>query len=180
MTASVADPMMVRTVPTRSADDHLRVEIYSNLSMTLSRLAAFFLLLSAVTLLVALWPTLMGYWPILVIAIIHLLIVGWCFRLAWRGNWARERIDMGPELTVVEQHALRHHRRTEWLTPWLRVTIERRGPEPRLFIGSHGRRQELGSFVPATERLEAARILESGIRRHSAWNPEINEKVSSE
>ncbi|MEM7053180.1 MAG: DUF2244 domain-containing protein, partial [Pseudomonadota bacterium] len=81
---------MVRHAAERPHDCAAHIELLSNLSLTLDRLAGFFLMLSTVTLLVALWPTVMGYWPIMLVAFIHLAIVGWCFRLAWRGHWARQ------------------------------------------------------------------------------------------
>lgn len=170
---------MVRRLPNDEALDGMCLEILANLSMTLDRLAGFFLVLSAVTLLVALLPTLMGFWPVLVVALVHLAIVGWCFRLAWRGNWARERIKIGPEITVVEHAALRERSASRWPTAWLKVEVDRSGNEPRVYLSSHGRRQELACFVPPNERLEAARILDSGLRPFSARNPGIQAQASS-
>lgn len=170
---------MVRRLPIDEGLDGVRLEILANLSMTLDRLAGFFLVLSAVTLMIALLPTLMGFWPVLVVAVIHLAIVGWCFRLAWRGNWARERIEIGPEITLVEHAALHERSSSRWPTAWLKVEVDRSGREPRIFVSSHGRRQELARFVPPDERLEAARLLDSGLRPFSALNHGIQAQASS-
>lgn len=87
----------VRTLPVEPEQRVTKIQLRSNLSWSLDRLAGFFLVMSTVTLLVALLPTLMGYWSIMIAAILHVAIVGWCFRLAWRGNWARqsERMEAG-------------------------------------------------------------------------------------
>jgi uncharacterized membrane protein len=156
------------------ADDDLTViEARSNLSMTLDRLAAVFLGLSAVVLLLALGTTIMGFWPILPVAVIHLILVGWCFRLAWRGNWARERFLIGRNDVVIEHYDIRRQSRSSWPSAWLRVRVEA-GPlgEHRVVLTCQGRRQVIGSFLPVTERLELAEVLKRSLRPRSAWSNE--------
>lgn len=171
---------MVRTNPAQGEAAVTRIEILSNLSLTLDRLAGFFLVLSAVTLAVALLPTLLGYWPIMAIAVIHLAVVGWCFRLAWRGNWRRQEIRIGPQRLVFDDRSMHDEHHSEWPTCWVRVCTERNGSEPRVFLAHHGRRVEVGPFVPAGERLAAARALAKALRPHSAWSDnEFNETASS-
>lgn len=152
-----------------SAESECRLELLSNLSLTLDRLSGVFLALSAVTLVVALLPTLMGFWPILVIAIIHLAIVGWSFRLAWRGNWRRQELNVADgKLRLVDCSARGRFER-HWPVAWVRVDLDRRGAEPRLFLAMHGERIEIGGFVPADERLEAAGWLRQALARRTAW-----------
>lgn len=142
----------------------------SNLSITLDRLAVVYLCLCAVTLLVAMLPAIMGFWPIIPIAIAHLLVVGWCLRRAWRGNWARERIEISAETVRVEHAALGDYSRLEWPTPWLKVYREML-PDGgiRVILGYHAQRIEIGAFLPYTERVELARALEAGLKPYSAW-----------
>ncbi len=158
----------------------IRIEVLANLSLTLDRLAGVFLLISAVTLSVALLPTMFGYWPILAIAILHLAVVGWCFRLAWRGNWARQDITIDAERVRVETRTARGESCCEWPTGWVRVHRDMVAREPRIRLGLHGRRVEIGAFVPANERVEAARRIEQALRPHSAWmNNGIDDTASS-
>lgn len=157
-----------------------RIEVLSNLSLTLDRLAGFFLVLSAVTLTVALLPTLLGYWPIMAIAIVHLGIVGWCFRLAWRGNWARQDITVDADRVRVDfrtASATQHH---ELPVGWVRVEQRTMRGEPRVYLVLHGKRIEIGSFVPPAERIEAAKSIIRALEPHSAWNiKEFKETASS-
>ena len=120
--------------------------------------------------MVALLPTLMGYWPIMVVAVIHLLIVGWCFRLAWQGYWARQDIFVGAETTSIHYRSKRENLRIELPTHWLRVILDQAGDEPRLFIAAHEKRVEIGSFLPVNERIAAAEMLRSSLAPFSGWN----------
>lgn len=165
--------MIRESVAARGNSDHanpvIRIEVLSNLSLTLDRLAGFFLVLSAVTLTVALLPTLMGYWPIMAIAIVHLVIVGWCFRIAWRGHWARQDITIDPDRVQVEFRTARGVEQHELPTNWVRVEQRSVRGEPRAYLVLHGKRIEIGSFVPADERIEAARCITRALEPHSAW-----------
>jgi len=145
-----------------------RIEVLSNLSLTLDRLAGAFLLLSGVTLLVALLPTLLGYWPIMVIAVIHLAVVGWCFRLAWRGNWARQEITIDTDRVRVVLRTARYEGWREWPTGWVRIRQAAARGEPRILLGLGGQQIEIGRFVPAGERVEAASRIMRALQSHSA------------
>lgn len=140
-----------------------RAELLSNLSLTFDRLAAVFLVLSAITLLVALLPTLMGFWPVFAIAMVHLAIVGWCFRLAWRGHWHRQEVRVDADRLTLVDCSARGRFEHRWPTGWVRIEIDRSGGEPRLYVGMHDERTEVGAFVPAEERLEAAEWLRQAL-----------------
>ena len=150
----------------------------SNLSLTFDRLAVVFLALSAVTLGVALLPTLMGYWPIMAVALIHLLIVGWCFRLAWRGHWARQDIEIDAERVRIDSRTVRDHHAVEWPSAWARVERIRRGRELRIYLALHQQRVEIGRFLPESERKQAADLIAAAlacrIRRNNTANAETN------
>jgi uncharacterized membrane protein len=146
------------------------IEVLANLSLTLERLAAVFLLLSGFTLLVALMPTLMGYWPIMAIAIVHVAIVGWCFRLAWRGNWARQDIVIDSDRLRIVTRTARSEDCQEWPIGWVRVHTERSRSETRVLLGLHGRFVEVGGFLPPSERLEVAQRIECALTPHTAWS----------
>lgn len=147
------------------------IEARSNLSMTLDRLAAVFLGLSAVVLLVALGPAILGYWPILAAAIIHLILVGWCLRLAWRGNWAREKMVIDPETLTIEHYDVHRQSRSRWPVAWVRVGIEeRRLGNQRVVVACKGRRQVVGAFLPPHEQQALADALNDSLRPLSGWS----------
>lgn len=145
------------------------IEARSNLSMSLDRLAAVFLGLSAVTLLVALGPLLLGFWPIMLAAVVHLLIVGWCMRLAWRGNWARERVAIDRDVLTIDHFDARRKTHSEWPSAWVRVEVEaQRMGERRIVVSCHGRRQVIGDFLPTPEKLALADALKESLRPFDA------------
>lgn len=155
------------------------IEAMSNVSMTLDRLMAVFAGLCMVTLLVVAWPVLMGLWPILVVALLHLLAVGWCFRSAWRRNWARERIWIEGDRLVVEHFRAGHKERSEWPASWVRIETERgRFAELHVFVSNQGRRREIGAFLPVGERAQLARMLDRALRPQSAWGSATPIQVS--
>lgn len=167
---------MIEETHRETPERHILLTVRSNLSITLDRLAAVFLGLSAITLLVALYPALQGYWPIMVMAVAHLVIVGWCLRLAWRRNWSQERLDIGPERVRLEQVALNRNENWEFPSAWVRVEVTSTDGVPRVFLSCHGRRRELGAFLPARERLDLARTINRGLRPHTAWSSPLSNR----
>lgn len=153
------------------------IEARSNLSISLDRLAAVFLGLSAVTLLVALGPLLLGFWPIMVAAVAHLLMVGWCMRLAWRGNWARERMVIDRDKLRIEHFDARRRTQSEWPSAWVNVRVEQqRMGERQVVVTCHGRRQVVGDFLPTGEKLALADALKESLRPFDARGGASNHK----
>ncbi len=173
------ESQVIETWKKKDGSGIIVIDAKANLSMSLDRLATVVLGLSAVTLLIALGPLILGLWPILLVAVVHLLIVGWCLRLAWRGNWARERLTVSPDNLSVEHYELRNRSQTRWPVAWVRI-VQEPGPlgDIRLFLQCQGDRQEIGAFLPITERLELARILKESLRPHTAWSADNQEQVS--
>ena len=161
---------MIHVNESGERDGEVVIEACSNLSMTLDRLLAVFLGISAVTLAVAMGPLLLGLWPVMIVAIVHLLIVGLCFRSAWRGNWAKERLLITGDTLKLEHYDRRQARFKEWPTAWVRVLKEtRRLGDERVFLACQGERQQIGDFLPVTERAELAEILKKRLQPVSAW-----------
>ena len=147
------------------------IEARSNVSMTLDQLMAVFGGLCVVTLLVVAWPVFMGLWPILIVALLHLVAVGWCFRRAWRNNWAREIYRIEQDKVIVERLRADERLQTAWPVAWTWVKTERsRFGELRCFLVSQGKQQELGSFLPVGERERLAHMLDQLLRPQSAWS----------
>jgi len=160
---------MVR-LATESGQDVRRVEILSNLSLSLDELVGFFALLSATTLIVALLPALLGYWPILAIALLHLVLVGACLRLAWRRHWRREHVTIGIDEVRVERFSSQGRDALSWPSSWVRVELNGKLGARRLTLRLHGQSIDLATFVPESERLEAARLIRDALRSGTAWN----------
>ena len=161
---------MIALQPTESEKENIVIEAKSNLSMTLDRLMAVFGGICVLSLLIVAWPVMMGLWPILLAALVHLVIVGLCFRSAWRGNWAREQLHIAGDRLVVHHYRAGLRRKSEWPVAWSRVhTEEGRFSELRVFIVSQGQRQEIGAFLPVNERAQLAQMLDHALRPHSGW-----------
>lgn len=161
---------MIQVHKNPSVADEITIELLSNLSMTLDRFFAVFLVLSAVMLMIALYPLMLGLWPVMVIAVIHVCLVGWCFRRAWRGNWARQIIHFGPE-TVTIQHATASDRwRLEWSVHWLRLTqaLDKQG-QAHVYLHWQGLKQEIGGFLPTQEREELQQLMKGILSQKTAW-----------
>lgn len=171
--------MLHVTASEQPQDNAMVIEARSNLSMSLEGLTAVFAGLCGVTLLVTAWPVFMGLWPILLAALLHLALVGWCFRAAWRGNWAREKLLIHDDALVVEQYRLGRQSRSEWPAAWTRVHLEPgRLGDVRVVIACQGRRQEIGSFLPVSEREELAIALKDMLNGCSAWDEPQTIRIS--
>lgn len=162
--------MLLVTTSAQHRDDMV-IEARANLSMSLDGLSAVFAALCVVSLLVVAWPVFLGLWPVLLATLIHLAVVGWCFRAAWRGNWARERLAVEGDQLVVEQFRLGQLSRSEWPAAWTRVELSAgRCRELRAFVSSQGKRQEIGSFLPQTEREELVRMVRTMLQQQPPWH----------
>lgn len=147
-----------------------QLELRSNLSMSLDRLMAVFLVLSAFTLMIALWPLMLGLWPVMLAALIHVVLVGFCFRAAWRGNWARQRISAEADGLSIEHYDAKITRRTQLPMEWLRVQMDsHRLGGTRVFLVERGHRHEVGRFLPDSERAELGPLLKRLLTPRSAW-----------
>ena len=139
--------------------------------MTLDQLMAVFAGLCVLTLLVVAWPVLMGLWPMLAIAVLYLLAVGWCFRNAWRNNWAREIFRVNDDVMVVVHLSAKRQVTDRWPVTWTRLVREQgKFGEVHLVLMSQGKRQEIGGFLPVGERERLAVMLEHALRPKMSWS----------
>jgi uncharacterized membrane protein len=170
---------MIALQETEKSTDSFVIEALSNVSITLDKLMAVFAALCLVTLLVVAWPVVLGLWPVLVVALLHLVAVGWCLRSAWRRNWARERIWIEGDKLVVEHFRAGLVKRSEWPAAWTRVRTEPgRFADLQVFVGSQGKSQEIGAFLPVKERAQLARMLGRALQSQSAWRSAKSIQVS--
>lgn len=161
---------MIQVHEQKDARDGVTIELLSNLSMSLDRFFAVFLALSAFMLMIALYPLILGLWPVMAIALVHVCLVGWCFRRAWRGNWARQIIHFGPETVTILHATVSKRWQLEWSVDWLRLTqaIDKQG-QPHVYLQRQGLKQEIGEFLPTQERHELKELIREILAQRTAW-----------
>lgn len=118
-----------------------------------------FATIAGVVLAVALAFTLSGLWPILPFAGLELALLGYCFYRCAVNAQNCEVITVDTKVVKVEKGRRRPEDRWDLPRPWAAVAIERhgvRGHPSRLFLRSHGRRVELGTFLNEDERRDLA------------------------
>lgn len=105
----------------------------------------------------------LGAWPVLPFTGLELLLLAGAFYLNARQGGAREVIALHADRLELYRGNGRRHGRTHRLPrPWTRVELARdpAGRYPsRLFLNAHGRRLEVGAWLPECERRRLARDL---------------------
>lgn len=154
-----------------SDQSEVRILAKGNFSLDAGGLVNLLLALATVTLLLAGVLAWQGYWPVLLIAVIQVVLVGWILIRAWQSGWVRDQIHIDPDRILVEQHRHRQERRIELPTAWAVVQLEPAeiswyGPKLRLRSGS--RAIELGEFLTTEEKHRLAEQLQNAIEKHSA------------
>lgn len=126
--------------PNRSADPATLVGVYAALSVAVFAVSLFSFMQGNV-----LAPP---------FALLDVLLVGWCFRLVWRRGADFDRIRLDSDEVAIESQRDGAARSVVYQTGWARVWSERSGRSDgvNVYVGSHGRRTEVGSFLVAAER----------------------------
>lgn len=140
------------------AGDVPRVEMLlsPNRSLTWPGLVRFFALMAAVSLLVSGYSAWQGNVFAPFFALLELAVLALCLLLVRRSGDRRELISVAPE--AVEVRWLPERRGVRFHPYWAKMAVERgRHGGERVWIGSHGARVELGSFLNEDERAGLAR-----------------------
>lgn len=126
--------------PNRSADSATLLGVYAALSVAVFA--------------VALLGFVQGNVLAPVFALLDVLLVGYCFRLVWRRGADFDRIRLDADAVAIESQRDGAARSVVYQTGWVRVWSEGgvRGDDRSVYVGSHGRRTEVGSFLVAAER----------------------------
>lgn len=145
----------------RRADDGAsRVEVLlsPNRSLSWAGLCRFFALMALVSLAVSGYSAWQGNVFAPFFAVMELGVLALCLGLVWISGNRRELISVAPE--AIEVRWLPPRQPVRFHPCWARMALEqgRHGRE-RVLIGSHGKRVELGSFLPEAERAQLARRL---------------------
>ena len=106
---------------------------------------------------------LIGAWPVPGFLGLDILLVYIAFRVSYRRGRAWERVTLTRETLTVERGAPgRAAMRWTFQPYWLRVELDN---AKRLLLASHGRRFEIGSFLPPDERFAFAGTLQDALAR---------------
>lgn len=126
--------------PNRSASPAALMVVYAALSVAVFAVSAFSFMLGNV-----LAPP---------FALLDVLLVGYCLRRVWRKGADCDRIRLDADEVSIECRRGRKARSVVYQTGWARVWSERntRSDGVNVYVGSHGRRTEVGSFLAAAER----------------------------
>lgn len=140
------------------------------MSSSLPQLALAFGLISSVTLLIAVFLTVLGYWPVLAFAGLHLLIVGWALRLAWRNNWHVVRFVLDHHRLRLQGNHAGHDWQAELPSAWCRIRYQAGSPPAaanRVWLICRDTRLELGRFLNDQERELLAQRMQQGLSGYS-------------
>jgi uncharacterized membrane protein len=110
--------------------------------------------------------TLLGAWPVLPFAGLEWLLLAVCMRWSLHRNAIQEVITLTDGILLWEQGRERPERHYQFHRAWVAldwVRPDNRHYPKRLFLRSHGRKLEIGSFLTDSERetlaLELTKIL---------------------
>jgi len=106
--------------------------------------------LSAIILLLAGYFTFKGLWLVLPFALLVIGTVYICFYLRVRDNFKTEVITFDDSTVVVERGSDHAENTWKYHRLWTKIFVKRpavRGYPKQIFIRSHGRELELGSFL---------------------------------
>ncbi|CAN5341631.1 DUF2244 domain-containing protein [soil metagenome] len=110
---------------------------------------------------------LMGAWPVVGFMGLDVLLIWWALKANFASARRAERFEITPgELIVsrIERDVLREEVR--FIRAWVRVELEedhQRELIGRLFLRSHGKRTEIGSFISGEARQAFARELRAAL-----------------
>jgi uncharacterized membrane protein len=125
-----------------------------NRSADPATLIAVFAVLSVTVLLVSLISYMQGNVLAPLFALLDVLLVGVSLALVWRRGADHDRIRLAADEVAIVHQRGRQARCAVYQTGWVRVWSERDALRGRhcVYLGSHGRRTEVGSFLIDAER----------------------------
>jgi len=128
----------------------------------------FYASIVTLTLTLGMWFALNGFWPVLVFAVVEMLVLGPCQFLCWQQGHYGEVITVNGEHVLIDKRHGRHLQHREFNRYWARLVVSEpatRLHPRRLFIRSHGKQCEIGSYLTEAERkqleLQLAELLGS-------------------
>jgi uncharacterized membrane protein len=125
--------------------------------------------IAAVNFAAGLTMYLKGAWPVVGFCGLDVALMWYAFRRNFADARRAERITIAEGELLLERLADgRMPESRRFIRHWLRVELEEDAERElvgRLFITSHGKRTEIGSFLPPGEKKEFARVLRAVLVR---------------
>ena len=131
------------------------IHVSANCSLTPRDAVLFFAGVAVGSLTLAVTLAIRGFWPVLPFAGLELLALGAALVVSQRRGRYREVISVFSDRVVIERTDGGRIGRDEFPRAWARVELvapRHRGHPGRLFVGSHGRRCEVGRALTEEER----------------------------
>ena len=149
-----------------------------NCSLTPTQLFGTYLVLCAVSLVIALGFTWHGASPVLAFAGIELLLVGAALVVYARHAADQERITLADGALCVELQRGPQTERTQFRAAWVRVE-PRHGEGSLVELSGDGRQSFVGRYLRADLRTPLAQELRTALRASCAAAPAPESKISS-
>jgi uncharacterized membrane protein len=110
------------------------------------------------------WFVMHGAWPITPFMGADIAFLAWAFHASRRAARLREELRVSRSLLSVDRIPPRGKpQHIEFNPYWVRVELEDSGRGSRLTLSSHGRREQIGAFLPPGEKLSVAQALSAAI-----------------
>lgn len=128
--------------------------------------SVFFILITAVSVAIAVGFTMAGAWPVLPFASVELLALWLAFRHVRCHQHDFERLIVAGDKVTMEHCERDHTSRFEFNRYWARVVLDCSafGSDCYLAVASHGREVAFGRFMSDEERITVARQLKSFLK----------------
>jgi uncharacterized membrane protein len=139
------------------------ITLMANASLTYKNALLFFIGISFVSLVIAIFFCIIGLWPVLPFSGLELMLLGYCLLLTLKRCRRKEVITITGKTIKVERGIEKPEEKEELPMGWVQVKLEKpqyRGHPTKLAIKSHGKRIEIGRFLVESERKTLAEKLQ--------------------
>lgn len=153
---------MIESEDQRGPEGARRMVLRPNRSLGSAELLLVFAVIAAASSLVAGFSFWQGNVFAPLFAILELSVLALCLRLVWLRAGRCEEVIIGPDAVRLRLSDRRGAVEFRFHPSWVRLQEQaptRRGHPRKLYLGSHGKRVELGTFLSDEERGELARRL---------------------
>lgn len=143
-----------------------RIIITPNRSIAWPQLVRIYLFICFTSFSIALLFAFSGYWVVLPFSGLEMLALGMGLYVANRKIYRQEVITLSNDSVLIEKGCHSPDEHWEFDKHWLRLTVEKKDNNHRktlLFLGSHGKYVEIGSFLDESEKESLVFELNEGI-----------------
>lgn len=151
----------------KDADNRVnRIVLIPNRSISWSLLLRFYIFTCCLSFSIAGLFAFLGYWVVMPFSGLEMLCLGAGLYLTCRKIYCQEVISISDEVIKIEKGAKSPEQVWEFDKHWVRLTVENKGANRKnmsIYMGSHGKFIEVGSFLTGEEKESLAFELNDGI-----------------